>query len=127
MKKISIIFLSAFLLNFFWENLHSFLYVGYKGGEITQFILARASLFDAILITIILMPFLYITSLQRKIWLIFIIGIIIAILNEWYGLSTSRWAYNLYMPILPIIGVGLSPALQLGVLGHISYKIQEYF
>jgi hypothetical protein len=33
------------------------------GGQITEFILARASLVDAALITIISLPFVYISSL----------------------------------------------------------------
>jgi hypothetical protein len=97
------------------------------GGEITEFILVRAALFDAVIITIILTPFIFLKSLNNKSYLIIIIGIIIAILNEWYGLSTARWAYNNAMPILPILEVGLTPALQLGVLGYISYRLSRYF
>jgi hypothetical protein len=126
MKKLSIIFLSAFFLNLIWENLHYLLYTHYKGGEITQFILMRASVFDAILITLILIPFIYLNVLKNKTWLIVLIGIIIAVLNEWYGLSTSRWAYNSLMPILPIIKTGLTPTIQLGILGYLSYKIEPY-
>ncbi|PIQ66456.1 MAG: hypothetical protein COV96_01600 [Candidatus Zambryskibacteria bacterium CG11_big_fil_rev_8_21_14_0_20_42_18] len=126
MKRLLIIFLSAFVLNIVWENLHSFLYSNYMGGEITEFILIRASLFDAFLITMILLPFLYLNALKNKSWLIIVIGIIIAVLNEWYGLNTNRWAYNSLMPILPIIKVGLTPTLQLGVSGYLSYKVGEY-
>lgn len=93
------------------------------GGEITEFILMRASLFDAFIITIILMPFIYLNKLKNKSWLIIVVGIIIAILNEWYGLGTGRWMYNSLMPVLPIIMVGLTPTLQIGILGYISYEI----
>jgi len=126
MKRIGVIFLSAFILNLIWENLHVFLYLNYKGGEITEFILARASLFDAFLITVILLPFIYFSSLRNKVWLVFTIGVIVAVFNEWYGLNTARWAYNELMPIIPIIKTGLTPTLQLGLLGYASYKIQEY-
>jgi len=125
MKKISLIFILAFITNLIWENLHSFLYLSYKGGEITEFILIRASLFDALLITVISLFFLYLSSLKNKIWFIFFIGITVAILNEWYGLSTGRWIYNDIMPIIPIIKTGLSPTLQLGLLGYLSFKIQN--
>ncbi|MEK7603867.1 MAG: hypothetical protein AAB461_01975 [Patescibacteria group bacterium] len=122
MKKIFLIFILSFVLNLIWENLHSFLYTGYKGGEITEFILVRASVFDAVLITFISLPFLYIESLKNKIWFILFIGTAVAIFNEWYGLSTERWEYNKYMPIIPVLGVGLTPALQLGLLGYFSYR-----
>ena len=125
MKKIGNIFLLAFILNVLWENLHSFLYSNYMGGEITEFILIRASLFDALLIAIISLPFIFFDKLKNKSWLIIIIGLIIAILNEWYGLGTGRWMYNSFMPILPIINVGLTPALQLGILGYVSFRLVE--
>ena len=125
MKKLINVFLLAFVLNVLWENWHSFLYNNYMGGKITEFILVRASLFDALLITIILFPFMFFETFKNKSWLIIIIGIIIAILNEWYGLSTGRWVYNSSMPILPVIGVGLTPVLQLGTLGYFSLKLAE--
>ena len=130
MKKIINIFLLAFVLNILWENLHSFLYLNYKGGEITEFILIRASLFDALLITLILLPFIFFDILKDKSWLIVVIGIVIAVLNEWYGLNTGRWMYNSFMPILPIINVGFTPTFQLGILGYVSFKwnkIIEWF
>lgn len=97
------------------------------GREITEFILLRASLFDAVLITIISIPFLYLNVLKNKSWLIIFFGVIFAILNEWYGLSTSRWAYGSLMPIIPFLQVGLTPTIQLGLLGYISLKITKYF
>ncbi|MDO8231876.1 MAG: hypothetical protein Q7T37_01605 [bacterium] len=126
MKKLLLIFISAFALNLVWENLHSFQYVSYKGGEITEFILMRASLFDAFVIAVISLPFLFISFFKEREWLLFVIGTIVAIINEWYGLSTSRWMYAAYMPIVPFVNVGLTPALQLGTLGILSFKIQEY-
>ncbi len=126
MKRIFFIFFTAFILNVIWENLHSYLYDNYMGGKITEFILIRASLFDAVLITAILLPFIYFHSLKNKTWLIIIISTIIAIFNEWYGLGTGRWIYNSLMPILPIIKVGLTPALQLGLTGYVAYRFQEY-
>ncbi len=94
------------------------------GGPITEFVLIRASLFDALIITVILFLFLSISKLKDKSWLIIIIGIIIAILNEWYGLSTGRWMYNELMPIIPIIKTGLTPTIQLGILGYVVYKLK---
>lgn len=126
MNKIVAIFLSAFILNVIWENLHVFLYSNYMGGEITEYILLRASLFDALLVTIILLPFLHFPVLKDRSWAIIIIGITVAIFNEWYGLGTGRWVYNSFMPIVPIIETGITPTLQLGLLGYITYKVQDY-
>src|SRR3989344_878851 len=125
MKKIFLIFVSAFVLNAVWENLHSFLYVNYMGGEITELILLRATLVDAVMIVFITLPFVLISSFKKHNWLIVFIGIVVAISIEWYALATGRWAYNAYMPIIPLLSVGLTPAIQLGLLGLLSFKINE--
>lgn len=124
-KKLILIFILAFLLNFIWENLHAFLYDNYIGGQITEFILFRASLADAVIITLISLPFLFLPKFEKYNTTIIFIGLVIAIFNEIYALSTDRWAYNSLMPIIPFINVGLTPTIQIGLLGYISYKISK--
>ncbi|MFZ2151981.1 MAG: hypothetical protein WAV09_02640 [Minisyncoccia bacterium] len=126
MKRPLIIFIVAFLLNLVWENLHSLLYDNYKGVEITQLILLKATLGDAVMIVLITLPFVILVSFRKHLWGIALIGLIVAISIEWYALGTSRWAYNEYMPIIPILLVGLTPTIQLGLLGYLSFKIQEH-
>lgn len=126
MKRVLLISISAFFLNLIWENLHSILYASYKGGAITELILVRASVFDAFIISVISLPFLYLSFFRKRVWLIFVVATVVAVINEWYGLGTGRWMYNVYMPMLPLVNVGLTPALQLGTLGVLSFKIQEY-
>lgn len=123
-KKIITIFIISFILNLIWENLHVFLYDNYKNGIITEFILLRATLADAIMITIITLPFILFPSIRKLDWIIILIGFILAICIEWWALGTGRWAYNAYMPIIPLLSVGLTPAIQLGLLGYLSFKIQ---
>ncbi|MDD5721020.1 MAG: hypothetical protein PHT16_01060 [Candidatus Pacebacteria bacterium] len=126
MKKILSIFASAFILNVIWENLHSVFYANYMGGKITEIILLRASLADALIVAIITLPFIFYSPLKNKSWLIIFIGIIISIFIEYWGLGTGRWAYNSLMPIIPVLGTGLTPTVQLGLLGYVSFKIAEY-
>lgn len=121
MKKILSIFLLSLFLNLIWENLHSYLYAGYMGGEIKEFILARASIADAVIITVLSLPFIFVTRLIKQAWIIIFIGVLIAIFIELYALHTGRWSYNEYMPIIPFLSVGLTPAIQLGLLGYLSY------
>ena len=121
MKKIFFIFLLSFSFNLIWENLHFYLYTGYMGGTITEAILLRASVVDAIIITFLSFPFVFIAKLRNKSWLIIFAGILISIFIELYALRTGRWAYNEYMPIIPILSVGLTPTIQLGLLGYLSY------
>lgn len=126
MKRIFFTFCIAFVLNVMWENLHVFLYDNYMGGRITEFILMRAAFTDAIIILVITLPFMFFRSFRKHSWAIMFIGLVIAIGIEWYALATGRWAYNAYMPTIPFLSVGLTPTLQLGLLGYISFKIQEY-
>lgn len=127
MEQIGILFLVAFLLNVLWENLHSFLYKEYKGATITEFVLVRASLFDAFLITLVATPFLFNNYLNERIWLLAFILLCIAIVNEWYGLSTKRWRYNSKMPVIPFVKVGVTPTVQLSILGLHSYIFATAF
>src|ERR1035437_9162789 len=120
MKRIATIFLSAFILNAIWENLHSFLYVDYMNTQITEVILLRAALADAVMITIISLPFVLFQSWKKQSWIIILLGFILAVSIEWWALGTGRWEYSAYMPIIPFLYVGLTPAIQLGLLGYIS-------
>ncbi|OGY64081.1 MAG: hypothetical protein A3I24_00360 [Candidatus Harrisonbacteria bacterium RIFCSPLOWO2_02_FULL_41_13b] len=121
-KKLIAIFALAFLLNLIWENLHSWLYAYYEGGVITEWILLRATLFDAIFITLLAIPFLKISYLQNRLWYSIIFGITAAILIEWFALNTGRWAYSDAMPIIPLLKTGLTPTIQLGLLSYLTYK-----
>ena len=124
-KKILIIFVTAFALNFIWEHLHSALYVHYKGVEITDLILFRATIFDAVFITLISAPFVFVKSLSKHFWIAAFAAFIFAVGLELYALQTSRWAYNSAMPIIPLLGVGLSPAVQLGVTSFIAKFVTD--
>ena len=121
LPKLFSIFATALLLNLVWEHAHSFLYTQYQGGAITEFILLRASLVDALIITAVVFPFIFFPALEKKNWLIIFFGVAIAIGIEMYALRTGRWSYNEYMPVLPWLSVGLTPTMQLGLLGYLTY------
>ncbi|KKR21274.1 MAG: Membrane protein [Parcubacteria group bacterium GW2011_GWE2_39_37] len=123
MKKWNIVFGSALILNFIWENLHSALYLHYKQGAITEFILLRASLVDAIIIILLVGIFLFLGLLPKYDWLIIITGILVSVNIELWALATERWAYSPAMPILPILDIGLTPAVQLGLTGYLAYHL----
>ena len=126
MKKYLEIFLTAFILNLFWENLHSALYASYQGGAITESILLRASLFDALIVSLIALISLEIGFFMGKLWLSLIFGAAIAIAIEYYALGTGRWAYNYLMPIIPYLNIGLTPAVQLGLTSYAVLKGLRY-
>lgn len=121
----AVIFFFAFVLNFVWENLHSLLYENYMGRPITEFILLRATLADAVMIAAVAFPFLYFSGLRAHRWIAILLWIILAVVIELFALSTGRWAYNEYMPLVPFLGVGLTPTIQLALLGYLSLRLTE--
>lgn len=122
-KRLLLIFVLAFLLNAIWEHLHAGFYQNYQGGLITETVLTRAALFDASFITLVSWGFLIFSPLQKRLWLAFIVGLVFALGLELFALKTGRWAYNSLMPIIPIMKVGLSPTLQLGLINYFLLKL----
>jgi hypothetical protein len=123
LTKIAIVFLVAFLLNLIWEHLHSLLYDNYKGGEITNFILIRASFNDAIFISLASV-FFFIFKHTRHAWLVALSSLLLLSIGiEVWALETFRWSYKEIMPLVPYLAVGLTPVIQLALLGHISFRL----
>jgi len=122
--RIVIVFVIAGVLNLIWEELHSLLYVHYRGQDITHVILARAALFDAFVTSIFAYPFLRFSSLKDRLWVMVSGAVVFAIGLEMWALSLGRWQYRDIMPLVPILGVGLTPTVQLGFLAYLSVKIQ---
>ena len=48
-----------------------------------------------------------------KVLILLVAGAAIAIAIEVYALATNRWEYSRYMPVLPLLGVGIAPFVQL--------------
>ena len=119
------VFIFSFILNFVWENLHFSLYAGNSFGFNSHLaLMLYASLVDAFFI---LLVFLFIGLINKKInWKLnkknlvlfsaFLISI--SLLIEIRALITGRWVYSSNMPT--ILGIGLSPLVQLALTGLIS-------
>jgi hypothetical protein len=64
---------------------------------------------------------------EEKKWNVYaaaaILGVLIAIAIEWRAAAIGRWSYTGDMPIVPGLGVGLWPLLQLAVLIPLSIWI----
>lgn len=93
-------------------------------------VLFRASIFDATFITAAVLVGLLFASLfknkkNRKkftTWFVVSAGVVFATWLEIHALNTGRWMYNELMPIIPILNVGLSPTIQLGLTGYLAYR-----
>lgn len=117
---------SAFGLNMLWEMAQVFAFSSLDKASTFEIVVlvTIASIADAI---ITLLAYLLVASLRRK-WrwwnearaldfLIFaVVGAVAATLIETIALSRGIWAYGSYMPIVPLLNIGLLPFLQLTFL-----------
>lgn len=115
--------LLSFVLNFIWENAHAHLYVHHLGGTITQKVLFIATLGDVVILSSFVLLFKTVPFLREHIFLFVPIALFVAYIIEKYALSSHRWAYNESMPIVPMLGVGLSPFVQLAATGLILFFV----
>lgn len=131
-KLLLVLFISAFILNFAWENLHFPLYAGNNIGISSKLgLMLYASSIDLFWI---LAVYLLIAAIDKKLkWelnktnliLFSILLITIAMFIEKFALSTGRWVYSSSMPI--IFGIGLSPLIQLAITGLLSLFSSRFF
>lgn len=114
--------LFAFLLNFVWEFWQVPFFAGIQDAPHWQAIkvCTRATFGD---VAIIMAAYWAAAAFAKnRLWLmrpskfnlaIFLsLGVVITIFIEHYSITTGRWEYADIMPIIPIIGVGVSPLLQ---------------
>ena len=60
--------------------------------------------------------------------LMFATGLVIAVIIEWGAVYVlDRWRYTASMPILPGLGVGLSPVLQMLLLPPVIFKLTAWW
>lgn len=123
-RKSFTIFALAFLFNLIWENAHARLYIHYQGSAITQLVLIRAAIFDASFITAIQLLF-FSLSLRLRLAATMGVSLVFAVLLEQYALATGRWAYNSLMPMVPVVGGGVTPTIQLALLSGLVILITE--
>src|SRR3989344_8650244 len=107
-------------LNIIWEFLHYQLYIDLSGIPSTVHLLMASGADILIILCVFLMnsyinkSLSWIYNPKAKDYLItIIICIIVAIFIELRALSIGRWAYTSSMPT--ILGIGLSPLLQLAL------------
>lgn len=51
------------------------------------------------------------------------VGVVIAVLIERHALATGRWAYTDWMPVLPVLDVGLVPVLQMLIVPAVVFRV----
>ena len=124
----------AFALNFSWELSHCPLYEGCGYDPLHVAFLALASLADAIMAALLYLSLalvyqdgLWVRQLtwRRVFWLV-MTGGAGAALTEVIHLAAGSWVYTHRMPLIPGLGVGLTPVLQFAVLPLLIYSLSFY-
>lgn len=123
------ILIIGFIVNLIWENAQAFLYTGYSGFKEHFWACFVASIVDALVILLIYLFFaLYYKNLfwPRRNSLIrytfvAVIGGALAVGFELWALEKGEWSYARNMPV--VVGIGLSPLIQLMTLPALTYSI----
>lgn len=132
-KKITlltIIALVGFLTNLIWENVQAPLYKGFVnfGQHFKQCLIASVG--DMVFVVIVYLIFAGVFRnwywIQNLTWKsaipVVLLGGVSAVVFEKLAFSLGYWSYD-KMPVIPILGVGLFPVLQLMILPILSYYL----
>lgn len=132
----AIMVVSAFALNWLWEMIQmpAFVEMAELSWAETALPCARAALGDVVM-TLSIYAVGALASgnirwgLGRR-WNVYLTGVILgavfATAFELYSQATDRWTYNDLMPIVPVLGVGMWPFLQLMLLVPASWAIGQW-
>lgn len=130
--RLLVVYAIAMCINYVWEMAQMPLYQDMRFDKLRSYWLClQASFGDAnITIALFVMGLLLFRNWYwpaklniPKLAYITISGGGIAILIELLALKNGRWTYTSLMPLLPLVGVGLIPFLQLITLPYISYLL----
>lgn len=124
--KIAII---SFILNIIWENSHASLFYWFLDYKSHFKMCLDATIWDVFLnltmyflLSLVFKNLYWFKSIKKKERIyITIFWLIIAFIFEKYALITWRWEYNEYMPIIPILWIWLSPALQMVIVPYFTF------
>jgi len=134
--RLAALFLIAALLNFPWEVAQMPLYVA--DGSWFEFALhcIIPSFGDGLIVVLIFCVGW--VARGRSDWadqpgwagytLMLITGFSIAVIVEWVGFyGLNRWSYTASMPLLPSLGIGVAPVLQMLMLPPVIFKITGWW
>jgi hypothetical protein len=108
--------------NLVWEALHLPLYTLWKTGTASYlaFVVLYCSVGDFMIATLTLFIAVFLSgrgwplrNYGRVALLTILFGLAYTVFSEWLNISVrGGWAYAAAMPVVPVLGTGLSPILQ---------------
>lgn len=133
LRTCSVLIIVSFILHFCWEYMHYGLYSGYEewSGSIPVYWLAAIgdvlyTLGAFALVSAIKKSYEWIAGATiADFFMLVTLGVLIALFIEYKGIALDHWEYVSGMPIIPVLGVGLSPVLQMALLLPISIFLTQ--
>ena len=135
-RRLSALFVISVLLNFPWEVAQMPLYV--ENGSWLEFALhcIIPSLGDGLIVMLIFCVGWAVRG--RSDWadqpgwatyaLMLTTGLSVAVIVEWVGFyGLNRWSYTANMPLLPGLGIGVAPVLQMLILPPVIFKMTGWW
>jgi hypothetical protein len=127
------IFIIAFLLNIVWEFVHCRLYktIHEMNFGLIVRLLTKMSLKDGLwvtlfyFITVVVFGNINILENYTQLGLFIIISLIFSFFDEKISVKMGRWEYAKSMPT--ILGVGVTPLLEIAVTGILAFAIVFLF
>lgn len=126
------IFVAGVLLNYIWEVSQAFLYVGMVSIAAIFWHCFVAALGDGVILLIIhaagwlvfARPGWFVRPRVAAIAFMLGFGLAIAVAIEWAAVYwLHRWSYTSQMPLIPGLGIGVTPVLQMLVLPAVIFQI----
>lgn len=132
-RTCSILIIVSFILHFCWEFMHYGLYRGYEewsGGTPVYWLATMGDVLYTLgafaLVSAIKKSYEWIAGATIVDYLMLVtLGVLIALFVEYKGIALDRWEYVSEMPIIPLLGVGLSPVLQMALLLPLTVFITQ--
>lgn len=133
-RTCTVLILVSFVVHFVWEYLHFGLYTDYDHwiGSVPVYWLATVgdvlyTLGAFALVSAIKKSYEWVPRATRADYLMLVaLGCLIALFVEYKGLALDRWEYLPEMPLIPILGVGLSPILQMAILLPVTFFVTQW-
>jgi hypothetical protein len=128
---------ASFVLNEIWEMAQMSAYVETAGypwkstlGRCTRAAVGDIGIILGIYLTTALVAGGLFWGLRVRSWVFAataVAGLAYAVLVENLGLSAGRWSYTEHMPVVPMIGVGLWPILQMTLLPPLVFVFAKFW
>lgn len=128
-KLLTLAALLSGVFHIVWENAQAPLFAGYQNFW-QHFWICLAVIPGDVALTLLVYGVIalvrrqvsWATSARRSDLLIAaLLGAALAVGFERHALATERWAYTAAMPLLPGLGVGLTPVLQMAILLPLTF------